>query len=160
MHRFLGYDLRNMTNHYIYFFMDFVLLMLLIFVWKPIALCLIYIELILRIVCLSILLVVNVVFEFYLPLIIRKFIILPYFKTLSNVIGTKIFKKLSEEDDNTFSTLQIRKIYKDLWHCVTCFYSLSLFLRFLTVRPSSVELRKHDRLARASLLYRIFRHII
>jgi hypothetical protein len=65
-----------------------------------------------------------------------------------------------EDENNSSSAKQIHKIYKDLWHCFTCVGSLSLFLRFLSVRPSSVELRKHDRLARASLLYRVFRHII
>jgi len=54
----------------------------------------------------------------------------------------------------------LREQHNDLWDCVTCVYSLSLFLRFISGRPSSVELRKHDRLARSSVLYRVFRHII
>jgi hypothetical protein len=46
------------------------------------------------------------------------------------------------------------------WDCLGCIFSLSLALRFFTSRPSSVELRKHDRLQKRSILYRVFRHII
>eukprot|EP00601_Ochromonadales_sp_CCMP2298_P001293 CAMPEP_0173179902 /NCGR_PEP_ID=MMETSP1141-20130122/6402_1 /TAXON_ID=483371 /ORGANISM="non described non described, Strain CCMP2298" /LENGTH=354 /DNA_ID=CAMNT_0014102661 /DNA_START=260 /DNA_END=1321 /DNA_ORIENTATION=- len=51
MHRFLGYDTNNM--HLLFFVMDFFLLLLLILLWKPLALCLIYIELWVRIGWLS-----------------------------------------------------------------------------------------------------------
>jgi hypothetical protein len=49
---------------------------------------------------------------------------------------------------------------KELWECIICLGSLSLLFRFISGGPSTVELRKHDKLAKASIFYRIFRHII
>lgn len=45
LHRFLGYDIGNITHEYVLFIMDFILLILLLTVWRPAALLLIYIEL-------------------------------------------------------------------------------------------------------------------
>ena len=43
---------------------------------------------------------------------------------------------------------------------LSCVFSLSLLLRFFSSfnRPSSVELRKHDKLYKHSILYRVLRH--
>jgi hypothetical protein len=43
---------------------------------------------------------------------------------------------------------------------LSCIASLSLLLRFLSFKPSHVPLRKHELLLRASLCYRIFRHLL
>jgi hypothetical protein len=45
VHRFLGYNLGNMTHDYVSFTMDFLLLVIFLLLLKPIALLLIYIEL-------------------------------------------------------------------------------------------------------------------
>lgn len=55
---------------------------------------------------------------------------------------------------------RISKYSSQLEDCLLCIFSLSLFLRFFYLLPSSVELRKHRRLQRVSLLYRIFNHIM
>jgi hypothetical protein len=50
VHRFLGYNLGNLTHEYVSFTMDFILLILFLIILKPIALLLIYIELLLWII--------------------------------------------------------------------------------------------------------------
>jgi hypothetical protein len=47
VHRFLGYNLGNMTHEYVSFTMDFLLLVIFLVLLKPLALLLIYIELLL-----------------------------------------------------------------------------------------------------------------
>jgi len=151
MHRFLGYDPNKLTYQYVGFIADFLLLVLLIVVWKPLALILIYLELWVRIIWLSL------VYLF-------RFLAVGTTRAVSNVdhtankYATHKVEQLLEVPQNRKRWL--REQHNELWDCITCVYSLSLFLRFISGRPSSVELRKHDRLARSSLLYRVFRHII
>lgn len=121
MHRFLGYDLSNLTNEFVAFVMDLGLLLLLFFVWKPIALMLIYLEVLIR-------------------MLIHCCVV--------------IIEKLLWRRPSQYNRL------KQVWECFTCVWSLSLLLRFFTPACSSVELRKHDKLAKISVLYRVFRHII
>lgn len=47
IHRFLGYNLGNMTHDYVSFAMDFILLAIFLIILKPLALLLIYMELLL-----------------------------------------------------------------------------------------------------------------
>ena len=185
MHRFLGYDMNRITHEYIGFIMDLLLLIMLIVLWKPLALVLIYIELWIRIIYLSIIHLLKLIIDGVLRTIYKL-----HFYTLYNPFITSKSSVHNQNKDNkitnisksattsttssddgiilsttTATTSQGGKYWSkrnnnDLWDCITCVYSLSLFLRFISGRPSSVELRKHDRLARVSVLYRVFRHII
>lgn len=153
MHRFLGYDMQNITHQYIAFVLDLGLLFMLLFVWKPLALCLIYLELWVRIVVLS------VVYAF-------RFLAVGGANAVAKVdptthkAATHKLEKVLELPKHRNRKEWLRRQHNELWDCITCVYSLSLALRFISGLPSNVELRKHDRLARISLLYRVFRHII
>lgn len=50
IHRFLGYNLGNMTHEYVSFTMDFLLLIVFLIILKPLALLFIYIELLLKVI--------------------------------------------------------------------------------------------------------------
>lgn len=153
MHRFLGYDTQTLTHHSIAFLMDLGLLFMLLFIWKPLALCLIYAELWVRIAVLS------VVYLF-------RFLAVGGARAVAKVdptrhkSATQKLEKVLELPKHRQRKDWLRQQHNELWDCITCVYSLSLALRFISGRPSSVELRKHDRLARISVLYRVFRHII
>lgn len=170
MHRFLGYDLQNMTHQYLAFFLDLVLLCLLLILLKPLALLLIYLELWIHIFILSIIYFIKVLSDRMLL-------------SLYNVHVSMLFNNISSSSSTTSTTTSttatarrsfqgveeyipqrgkawLRKQNNDLWDCITCVFSLSLLLRFISGRPSVVKLRKDDRLTRLSLLYRIFRHMI
>jgi hypothetical protein len=144
LRRFLGYDLRTFSNHYVSFVLDLCLLFLLLFVWKPLALCLIYAELLFRIVYLNVMLL----FQFT-----------GVFTALERILRrqaqavTKIVQNPAADFVST--TLE------EMRDCIWCILSLSLAMRFISGGPRpTVELRKHDRLTKHSLLYRVFRHII
>lgn len=164
MHRFLGYDMQNMTHQYLAFFLDLVLLSLLLILLKPVALLLIYLELWIHIFILSIIYFIKVLSDRMLL-------------SLYNVHVSMLFNNNSSTSASTTTTTRrsfqgveeyipqrgkawLRKQNNDLWDCITCVFSLSLLLRFISGRPSVVKLRKDDRLTRLSLLYRIFRHVI
>jgi len=144
MHRFLGYDVNKITNNSITFIMDLFLLVLLVLLWKPLALCLIYLELWVKIIVLSVTYSLKAAF------------------TRSMKFARKVDRTVNRYASEKFESNKqwLREQHDDLWDCIRCAYSLSLFLRFVSGRPSSVELRKHDQLARISVLYRVFRHII
>lgn len=152
MHRFLGYDVQNMTHQYMAFVMDLGLLVLLLCVWKPLALCLIYLELWARIAVLSVVYLVRY-------LLVGSARAVHRMDTSANKSASLRLEKALELPRHRRKEW-LRQQHNDLWDCLTCVYSLSLAMRFISGRPSSVELRKHDRLARISLLYRVFRHII
>jgi hypothetical protein len=152
MHRFLGYDVKNMTHEYVAFFVDLGLLFLLLLVWKPMALCLIYLELWVRIVVLSVVYFVKMLLFGTTSAVSRM-------DVTNNKLATKKLESYLEVPTvNKKAWLRLQ--HNELWDCLSCVYSLSLALRFISGRPSSVTLRKHDRLARVSVLYRVFRHII
>ena len=130
IHRFLGYDLKNMTSQYVAFVMDFLLLILFLALLKPLAMLLIYVELILTML--------------YLALRIGLL-----------QMRTMLVNKAPNTDTKT-----LQRCCVAFMDCIACFMSLSLFLRWFSGGLSSAQLRKHDRLAKSSILYRIFRHII
>lgn len=155
LYRFLGYDVGNLTNNFVSFLMDFILLVLLVVVLRPLALVLIYIELFLRIIFLSTLSVCYAAWDISPPRVIHDAVKEAYKTALSNLMRFGYMVKLPESAKISKNTVS-----KQLWDCVTCIFSLSLLLRFLTGPPSQREIRKHNRLAKQSLLYRLFRHFI
>lgn len=162
VYRFLGYDMADVykNNHILSFLMDFSLAILFFAVWKPLALLLIYLELlILMIYSLSRVILFEVwnnswtiipIFGVGLTIIMTQyvisFLILLYFIAMLLCTASKSTRQY-----------QLLMQIKDAFMCI---WSLSLLLRFISGRPSSTQLRKHDKLYSVSLLYRIFRHII
>ena len=168
MHRFLGYDLSNMTGQYISFTMDFLLLLMVILVWKPLVLFLIYAELICRalielfgiaiyeihyaIPFFSLCILLFVMPHIALHGVIRDvdYLVTSYILMLVSIVKLSIqgFSRKNECRRN------------NIMSCLLCIFSLSLVSRFVSGRPSSTTLRKHDQLYKMSVLYRIFRHIV
>jgi hypothetical protein len=143
VHRFLGYNLGNLTHDYVSFTMDFLLLVVFLVLLKPLALLFIYVELLLRIIVLAgTRRMRNAITNFQY---FRSFTLFFFFVLYT--VTSPIRRRGMKSDRKALD-------------CFSCIFSLSLMLRFFSGRPSSVELRKHDRLARLSILYRIFRHII
>jgi len=168
MHRFLGYDLSNMTGQYISFTMDFLLLLMVVLVWKPLVLLSIYTELVVRaLVELASIIIYEVhhavflfslcILLFVLPHIVLHGVVrdIDYTVTSSILILVSIVK-LSIQGFSKKNEIQRNNILL----CLACIFSLSLVSRFVSGRPSSTTLRKHDKLYKISVLYRIFRHII
>lgn len=149
MQRFLGYD---MSHRYLSFVLDFFLLVLLVCVWKPLALLLIYGELFCRLLLLSTFSLLQSVTELYPSTLLLK----PYYLVMSRLMGTVFLQGVNQ----LASKKKRAKMVRELWECFTCVWSLSLLLRFISGRPSQVELRKHKRLAKFSVIYRVFMHII
>jgi hypothetical protein len=156
IHRFIGYDLKHMVGQHISFVADLVLLLLLFIIWKPICLGLIYFELWLRIIALS----VQICFHFVCEtagIAINTSLLVPLHKILSK-------GKFTVDKSMMLLVVPItvtrRRKAKKLLECVSCAFSLSLLLRFISGRSANFESRRHDELARVSVLYRIFRHII
>jgi len=139
MHRFLGYDLKNMTNQYVAFVLDLALLVLFLLIWKPLAMLFIYVELFSRTIYLSTLFLCSILTKF-----VKRMVVTP---TSSSILPLEEGKRME-------------KLWNQLMDCLSCLVSLSLFLRWFSGRPSSAALRKHDRLSKSSILYRVFRHII
>lgn len=156
MHRFLGYDLQSITHQSVSFALDFVLLVVLIFLWKPLALLLIYSELLLRILVLSVVAAMQAVWDLRPVSVVRAAVMKPYYLAMSYLMGLAFLQLAAEE------AWKQRKVQtqRELLECISCVWSLSLLLRFISGGPSSSALRKHDKLHKLSILYRVFRHII
>ena len=160
MHRFLGYDLSNMTNQYVSFVCDLVLLVIFIFFLRPAALALIYTELGMRVCYNSIAVAIRLTVMRLAPRVLFESCYIFVFSYLyrgreHDHARLQRFKGLRAS--RRAKTLRLRR---DAWHCIACVMSLSLFLRWFSGRPSGVELRKHDQLKKVSVLYMVFRHII
>ena len=164
VHRFLGYNPKKATAGYLWAFLcDLVLLLLFLTLLKPAFLILIYLELLLN----SVSKVGEVVIgELLAPLgYIGNFILLIFEVQISN---SKVFTKpaavLSLE--GTGRRLLGGKVRaarrQDIVESLSCVLSLSLLLRFFSGfnRASNMQLRKHDKLYKHSILYRILRHAV
>ena len=156
MHRFLGYNLQSVTNDTVGFAIDFLLLVVLLFIWKPLALLVIYAELLLRVVALCMLTVLQALWDVRPFAVLRQAVMKPYYLALA-YFGGMAFLHIVADDAWRQRKLQTRR---ELMECVVCVASLSLLLRFISGGPSSVDMRKHDKLHKHSVLYRVFRHII
>jgi hypothetical protein len=143
-------------NRFISFFLDSILLLLLLFVWKPLALLLIYVELFARILLLSAFSLLQAARELSPTQIFSSMILRPYYMVMTRLVGSVFL----QQDLKVKTEQQRNRAIQELWECVTCVWSLSLFLRFLSGRPMEQELRKHKRLAKFSIIYRVFMHII
>ncbi len=153
INRFLGYNLSKVTHPLIGYILDCFLVIMLIFIWKPFALFLIYTELIILLVTQFVRLLIEELKEI-LPIIILS---IGFFANSINIISPVIL-----------FTLVLKLIMfgpkgssaYDFFEYLSCVSSLSLLLRFFSAGLSNEKLRKHDKLEQKSLIYRIFRHII
>ena len=143
-HRFLGYDLLNvLPSQVLSFVLDLGLLLVLLLLWRPLALALVYVELLLQ-------------------LVMSLFLLL--LREVSSLVLTPLdFLQLAGGEGQVDASKASRaKAAGDVHACLSCLFSLSLLLRFFSSfeRPSSADLRKHDKLYYCSVLYRIVRHIV
>lgn len=155
VNRFLGYDVGNLTHEYVSFLMDFVLLVLLVVVWRPAALLLIYVELWAQ---LTVELVSSLIAESYttLPLSLFSFLMFQNWVVTGWVSALVCVEKVLIFG---FSTVASKKL-RNCGDYFSCIFSLSLMLRFLRPACPREVLRKHQRLAKISILYRVFCHMI
>ena len=157
MHRFLGYDLQNMTHQYLAFFLDLVLLCLLLIVLKPVALLLIYLELWVRIVFLSIIHSFKVSVDQLLHSFFNLHVYMIYDKSarLHKYITGK--SQAAKDDVTDVLPRRQRSSSYNLRDYISCVFSFTMFFRLLTLSK-----RKKDDalLVKVSLLYRICRHVI
>lgn len=157
-HRFLGYNLLDiLPSRAASFLLDLGLLVVLLAIWRPLALCAIYLELIVRFLC--------AVAVYLLRAVLGLVVVAPVTQLLSLIGGNSNNSKphrISWVDKlSSLGPVPGREL-EEVLTCGSCILSLSLLLRFFSSfnRPSSVELRKHDRLYRCSILYRVLRHIV
>lgn len=153
-HRLMGYNVRDCTHSYVAYLLDFSLILGLIFIWKPLVLLLIYVELCLWLVKNFLVTVVHECYDLF-PMISLStaflgfehyhttlYITTPILTVIKMIlIGPSPAHKLS-----------------DLWECISCMGSLSLLSRFISLKLSKKELRKHQKLLRMSFVYRFVRH--
>lgn len=154
----MGYDLKKFTHEYVSFAVDFILLVILILVVKPTALVLIYIELFLRLLFLSLGTFFHSVKEVLPRALIKKLVIRPYMNIMFYFTGGLVPIRHVHHQHHVDADRV--KVMRDLWECVMCVGSLSLLMKFFSRGPSTVESTQHKKLARNSLLYRIFHHAI
>lgn len=164
VHRFLGYNPRKLTaGNAISFMCDLVLLVLFALILKPLALLAIYIELCLNTVSTLAEIIVGSTLVLFSPLMTA---LLGIFKLKIN--GHVVFRKpdavrsLEVTAHRLLGDSVRRRRGRDLLDTLSCLFSLSLLLRFFSSfnRPSNKELRKHDRLYKHSILYRVLRHAV
>jgi hypothetical protein len=156
MHRFLGYNYSGVTHNLVNFFMDLGLLLCFMLILKPLALLAIYIELFVRFVVGGLWLLLVVMLMPAVPAILSAF---NFFADRLKPKAVVLLESALQDFLRTSSEERATAV-SDKLHCIL---SLSLLLRFLPGsfnRGSSVYLRKHDKLYKHSLLYRILRHVI
>lgn len=153
MHRFLGYNWENLTHEYVLFTIDFILLVFLLIIWRPLVLILIYTELVLHMVC-ELMLSVAVEIWFTVPLILISIAIYQNTNVTLLVGVTLLLEKII-----LFGFSSGEHILCS-YYCFRCIWSLSLLLRFFAPFGTKHSLNKHNLLVKTSFCYRFFHHMI
>jgi hypothetical protein len=157
VHRFLGFDVADLTHSSVSMFMDFCLYLLLLCVWKPIAITMIYMELFVKVI---LLISASVLYELYdlLPMLFVGYSLLAPHTTLLLWMYTFTgVVKLAVVGPASGSHIG------DLWDCVRCIGSASLLRRYIPTSLSKLSadpLKKHVPLNKSSLVYRVVRHFV
>jgi hypothetical protein len=151
MRRLLGYDYTSITANIVMFILDFLLLLCFLLIFKPLALLLIYLELYVSVVVYALVAIIGEVLE---AAVVR------LLATMANLTHIGVIGRFMDSSSTKLSNAISSSYYTKLWECITCITSLSLFLRFVSLRPSNATLRKHKHLDKLSVFYRVFRHII
>lgn len=154
MHRFLGFDIANVTHSYVAAAMDLCLYLLLLILWKPFSVALIYAELLLVVVMHSLVSLGQELYDIGPMVCVASALFAPHLNLILWVTGLLVLHKMVIVGPSAAT-----KLY-DMWECVTCIGSLSLLLRILPSPPSVAPPNKHKHLSKRSLIYRIVRHFI
>jgi hypothetical protein len=159
MKRFLGYNIRSVLPsacHWIELVMDAVLLFLVVFLWKPVIITLIYVELFTRMVVLVARTFVSEMSALISPftMVVGATFMLPNFALFFNVATLMYVRKLLVEGPKDMKT------YQDIWKYLSCIASISLLLKYISGRPTSCMLSIHDKLEEISFTYRMFKYVI
>ena len=138
---------------------DAILLILVLFVCKPLILLLIYLEIFIKVIILAITTLLTEISCLISPvtMIIGAMFILPHHSSwfLTNITAFTLYlRKLW-----LMGPAQL-KTYEQIWKCVLCIGSLSLLLRFVSGLPTPTLLNKHAILDEMSLIYRFFKFAI
>ena len=157
--RFLGYDTTSLADSmavtkYFGQFLDFMLLIVLVLIWKPFALLCIYFEISIWASFCSLYSIVLEIYELYPIISLCMGFFAPDLALICSLATLCLIQKVIFLGPSKYNKM------KEIVDCVSCLWSVSLLMRFLTGGPSSVTLRKHDKLARNSMVYRVFRHMI
>ena len=159
INRFLGYDTASVTESltttkHVSQFLDFMLLILLVIVWKPFALLCIYVEIFFWALWYIFASLVFEIYELYPIISLSMGLFAPDLALICTLASLAMVQKI------TFLGFSKYHKFIQVFECLSCLWSVSLLMRFLSGGPSSATLRKHDKLARNSMLYRVFRHMI
>lgn len=154
LHRVIGYHMP--MHHVVERVLDMCLLVLFIMVWKPLALVLIYCELLLRLVMHTLSAVLADLMESrsYIVLL-SSVLVVPH---LLHVGYVSLFLYARKLMSTKAADLALK--FSDAGKCLLCLVSLSLLLRFFSLSPAPKAVNKHSLLEEISLIYRIFQHII
>ena len=135
---------------------DGILLLLVLCVWKPLVMILIYIELCLKMAILFLTTLIMEISESLSPItmIIGATLMLPNSFFLTNVTAYMYIRKLLFFGPSYMSN------YKHMWKCLMCIASASLLYRFISGLPTPKLVRKHNLLEEVSVVYRFFKYII
>jgi len=159
MNRFLGYSIRGTlpkTCQWLEMVMDLILVFLVVFVWKPLILTLIYIELFIRMVILVANTFVSEISHLISPftMIVGGTCLLSNFNLFFNVATLMYIRKLLVVGPKDV------KRYMHIWKHLTCITSVSLLFRYISGRPSKVFVNNHQVLEEISFMYRMFKYVI
>lgn len=158
IHRFLGFRPQSFVHDYVVFLGDACLLILLILFWKPFALILIYLELMLKIIIYLSLGVARETLHLLPMLLLCVVLCGPHFTLVWALSLVLLFQKIiTVGPAHVFKTERQRG---ELYDCFLCLCSLSLAGRFISGGLSVTEVEQNDRLVQTSLVYRIVRYII
>ena len=164
VHRFLGYNPKKATAGYLLAFLcDLALLLLFLSLLKPAFLLLIYVELLLNIVSKAGEIVVG---EIFAPFGYIGHLVLLIFEIRINhskaIAKPAAVKALESTGYRLLGSMARAARRQDIIETLSCLLSLSLLLRFFSGfnRASNKELRKHDKLYKHSILYRVLRHAV
>lgn len=154
MHRFLGFDVANATHASIAAIMDFSLYILLLFVWKPFSITLIYAELLLVMISHTLFTLLHELYDITPLLCIFYAFFSPEYPLMLGLSSLLIVPKLVIFGPSAGSSLT------RLRECLVCLGCISFFLRILPAPPSINPPPSHDNLSKVSFVYRLVRHFI
>lgn len=153
IHRFFGY--RFLPYQWLEMSFDAVLYVLVVCVWKPLILSIIYAELIAHVIVLAMATIARSLSDFFSPIMIAvgATLLSPHYAYLVGVACYVVVQKI-------IASWPKSKAYDRIWKCVCCIGSLSLLFRFVSGAPSPTLVKKHDMLEEVSLSYRFFKYVI
>lgn len=157
MHRFLGFDVANLTHSSVSMLMDFFLYLLLLLVWKPLAITMIYMELFVKVIILVSASVLYELYDLFPMLFVGYALLAPQWSLLTWMCAFTAVIKLLLVGPASGSHLG------ELWDCIRCIGSASLLRRYVPTslyNLSTDPLRKHVHLNKNSLVYRVVRHFL